>query len=1556
MALAVVTLFFIAANSLALDHSGLMGSDEIWLAADNPHNVVGHLTVSAGVTLTVEPGVEVYSDPNIRLDVFGVLTAIGAPGQEILFTRNTASNWNYLRFLSGGSGTLEYCTLEYTNNGIHAAGAGVISASNVLLQNNIYAIYSVATSTLSVSNSQLQNNSYGAYATGGTIDLASTTFSGNTTYGFFGQNVAPGLLDADVVFTDNATGFRVDGVPNLNLVTTMNVTGSTAAGIYLLDCDTPTIDNQVLTGNVGDQGALFLDDCGEFNLGVGNTIGGMGLENTWPVTIGTGSYPSATAVIPTTGNTNNDIQVGGGSSIRMGTWRKFTDLNYIVTGNQAILAVGALTLDPGIEVYLDEDRRIDIYGSLNAVGLPGQEILLTKNDVSNWNYLRFLAAGQGTFDFCTIENAYDGIRASGSGTISVSNTIMQNNSYAINSVGTSALSVVNTQLQDNSVGAYASGGTIDLASTVFSGNTTYGFYGEGVVPNLTDTGVEFTGNATGFRVDGIADLILSTPMMVAGSTVAGIHLVGCQGPTIDNQVLATNGGDQGALFLEDCGEFTLGTGNTIGGIGTENSWPVTINAGSFPHEVTVIPAVGNIHNDIQVVGGSIPPTGTWPKISEVNYIITGDLTIPVGNELTLGQGVELHFDNNRGMGIYGTLTAIGIPDQEILFTQNADSNWNHLDFFDEGHGSFSHCTIEYADNGIHAAGTGIIAAFNVKFQNNRYGIYSDATSSVTASNCELLNNSHGIFATGGTIDLGSTTFTGNTAYGFYGQNVAANLVDEEVVFTDCATGYRVDGVDGLDLSTTMNVTGGNFVGIHLVDCEGPTIDNQVLTGNFGPGGALFLDDCGEFTLGAGNTIGGPGLENNWPLTIGAGSFPSAAAVIPTVGNTNNDIQVAGGQSDRVGTWRKFTDLDYIVTENTTILEGGGLTLEPGINIRFGPALGLDNFGTLTAVGALEQEILFTKSTAESWGHLRFLSSGSGAFEHCIIENADHGIHAGGSGTFTISQVTMRNNASGIHSVDTSALSVGNCLFQDNGHGIYATGGTIALASTTFSSNSLYGYFGQGVAPDLLDGNMVFNDNSWGFGLRDVSALNLTQTMTVTGSTFGGIHLFFCDEPIIDNQILTGNIGSNGAIHLIECGEFTLGPGNTIGGTGLENSWPVTINAGSFPSATGVIPTTGNTNNDIRLGYGLSGQTGTLRKFPDLDYIVTDEVSIGGGLTLEPGVNLRFYPETSLNILGTLTAVGEEDQEILFTGHAAGNWEYLRFLSSGGGTMDYCTIENSNNGVYATGSGTITLSNIILQDNSFGLHTRGEGAISVAIGTFINNNYGIYSTGTADLSVSDCLLENNAYGVWATGGTMAFQRDRIINNTSYGIYLNGAAPTFGTSLSEWNDIYGNGTGQPGRDLRNGPADIQVLYVHWGSMDHFQILNQVWDVHDDVNLGYAQILPYINGSHDGEISGVDDPLHEQNVPVAFGLAQNAPNPFNPSTVIRFDLAGPSPVNLKVFDISGALVATLVDDQLPPGNHQAVWHGRDDQGRSVPSGMYIYRITAGRNIETRQMMLVK
>ena len=89
----------------------------------------------------------------------------------------------------------------------------------------------------------------------------------------------------------------------------------------------------------------------------------------------------------------------------------------------------------------------------------------------------------------------------------------------------------------------------------------------------------------------------------------------------------------------------------------------------------------------------------------------------------------------------------------------------------------------------------------------------------------------------------------------------------------------------------------------------------------------------------------------------------------------------------------------------------------------------------------------------------------------------------------------------------------------------------------------------------------------------------------------------------------------------------------------------------------------------------------------------------------------------------------------------------------------------------------------------------------------------------------------------------------------------------------------------------------------------------------------------------------------------LAQNHPNPFNPITTIRFELAESARADLRIFDLKGRLVRTLLADRLlPAGAGEAVWLGRDDRGREAPSGVYFYRLTAEGFTQTKRMTLVR
>lgn len=100
----------------------------------------------------------------------------------------------------------------------------------------------------------------------------------------------------------------------------------------------------------------------------------------------------------------------------------------------------------------------------------------------------------------------------------------------------------------------------------------------------------------------------------------------------------------------------------------------------------------------------------------------------------------------------------------------------------------------------------------------------------------------------------------------------------------------------------------------------------------------------------------------------------------------------------------------------------------------------------------------------------------------------------------------------------------------------------------------------------------------------------------------------------------------------------------------------------------------------------------------------------------------------------------------------------------------------------------------------------------------------------------------------------------------------------------------------------------------------------------------------------------PVEVLNLPKDFAASQNFPNPFNPSTTIKYQLPRAEHVSLKVYNAAGQLVRTLVEGQVDAGYHDVVWDSRNENGETVSSGVYFYRFNAGEYNNTVKMMLLK
>lgn len=120
--------------------------------------------------------------------------------------------------------------------------------------------------------------------------------------------------------------------------------------------------------------------------------------------------------------------------------------------------------------------------------------------------------------------------------------------------------------------------------------------------------------------------------------------------------------------------------------------------------------------------------------------------------------------------------------------------------------------------------------------------------------------------------------------------------------------------------------------------------------------------------------------------------------------------------------------------------------------------------------------------------------------------------------------------------------------------------------------------------------------------------------------------------------------------------------------------------------------------------------------------------------------------------------------------------------------------------------------------------------------------------------------------------------------------------------------------------------------------------------------ASVSPQYVHCPGGDIALPVQEIQTQLLPEHYELGQNMPNPFNPNTVIVFAVPRPAEVRIDVFNVLGQKVKTLANEFSKAGYKRVEWDGKDDNGSSVASGVYLYRMTAGDFSETKKMLLLK
>jgi hypothetical protein len=236
---------------------------------------------------------------------------------------------------------------------------------------------------------------------------------------------------------------------------------------------------------------------------------------------------------------------------------------------------------------------------------------------------------------------------------------------------------------------------------------------------------------------------------------------------------------------------------------------------------------------------------------------------------------------------------------------------------------------------------------------------------------------------------------------------------------------------------------------------------------------------------------------------------------------------------------------------------------------------------------------------------------------------------------------------------------------------------------------------------------------------------------------------------------------------------------------------------------------------------------------------------------------------------------------------------------------------------------------IFQNNYFSTDLYGilvQGEWTIYNCEFENCAYGIWLQLNDPLAIGNCTFSGSgeAFHFWDLYGFPEIQ----IHYCNFYLPIDGIRvdgdPTTDFIDATWN-YWGHASGptHPSNPGGEGvPVDDGVIFEPWLT---------------------APVPPPTNVQDDFPASGIT-------------LHQNSPNPFNPLTLIAFDLDRAREVKLVVFTLTGRKIATLLDTSLGPGHHQALWNGRGDSGQEVASGIYLYRLEAGDYFTSKRMLLVR
>jgi hypothetical protein len=493
-------------------------------------------------------------------------------------------------------------------------------------------------------------------------------------------------------------------------------------------------------------------------------------------------------------------------------------------------------------------------------------------------------------------------------------------------------------------------------------------------------------------------------------------------------------------------------------------------------------------------------------------------------------------------------------------------------------------------------------------------------------------------------------------------------------------------------------------------------------------------------------------------------------------------------------------------------------------------------------------------------------------------------------------------------------------------------GTAHAANVTSAASGLWSATATwqgGVLPGTTDTVII----------RNVDTVTIDMAATCAGLQVNGV--FQVSKTVIVDMIINGNLTVNaGATFKVQTAQTSFSGPHTLMITGnITNSGTVfDLRSGSAGSTLGVINVTfgGSTNSVVTMIPAYTSTNGdfnavTINKTGGARVILASDMFINGGSSTGP--------QTMTSILTFVNGIVE--------------------------TGNFALIHQTSTAANVTGA---SAASYVLGAMGRGLSNTTGSSKEFPVGdAFGYRPFNLRST-TAGTATGHFATVRLVHGFANTGSsTLAGGIDRVSGVRYYKVTYTGGAGAANMSFDRFYPTYGtdDGVAAGNTDLRvaNSTNDratwtgfTQTSYPHTTDLTNPPTQIRPDSLSPAVNLvsGSGAIyiaLARLTGTTTNTLGGSAAVLEEEGIPARFFVGRNYPNPFNPSTTIRYGLPVSGFVTFTIYNTLGQEIATLVHEQQVAGVHQVSF-----DASHLPSGMYFYTVRTGGLAETGRMMLVK